>query len=156
MKCLRCQRDNDTNSHFCTFCGSPLQNPEPEHKVEPAALSIDTLLKQLQALQACWEEARAGRGQLAFVTGEPGIGKTCLALQVAAQGESPVLLVGRCQELPSGSAYHAFTQVLRSYFATIPSGSLDEQSRQLIGNFAQLVPEIRQMMPDLPVPPPLE
>ena len=112
--------------------------------------------KQLQALQACWEEARTGRGQLAFITGEPGIGKTCLALQVAAQSESPVLLIGRCQEQPGGPAYHVFAQVLRSYFATVPAESLDEQSRQLIGNFAQLVPEIRQMLPDLPVPPPLE
>jgi tetratricopeptide (TPR) repeat protein len=112
--------------------------------------------KQLQVLRACWEEARAGRGQLALITGEPGIGKTCLALQAAAQSESPVLLIGRCQEQPGGHAYHAFAQVLRSYFATVTFESLDEPSRQLIGNFAQLVPEIRQMLPGLPVPPPLE
>ncbi len=112
--------------------------------------------KQLQTLLACWEEARAGRGQLAFISGEPGIGKTCLALQAAAQSEPPVLLIGRCQEQPGGLAYHVFAQVLRSYFATVAIESLDELSRQLIGNVAQLIPEIRQIFPGLPVPPSLE
>jgi anti-anti-sigma factor len=112
--------------------------------------------RQLQALQACWAEARAGRGQLAFIAGEPGIGKTCLALQAASQSNPPVLLIGRCQEQPGGQAYHAFAQVLRSYFAAVALDSLDDPSRQLIGNFAQLIPEIRQMLPGLPVPPPLE
>jgi predicted ATPase len=46
--------------------------------------------------------------------------------------------------------------VLRDYFATVPPELTDEGVHQLLSNFAHLVPEIRQMLPDLPDPPPLE
>ncbi len=112
--------------------------------------------KPLRGLRDCWEKARAGQGQLAFITGEPGIGKTSLAEQSAAANKPPVLLVGHCQEHAGNPPYHLFSQVLRAYFATIPPEFLDEKARRLLGNFTRLVPEIRQMLPDLPVPPPLE
>ena len=105
--------------------------------------------KPLRALQACWEEACAGRGQLAFVTGEPGIGKTSLAQQAAVQSNPSVLLVGRGQAMKGSPPYYLFTQVLRAYLNIVPHTSLDEESRHLLSDLAYLVPEIRQMLPGL-------
>ncbi|MEM7347027.1 MAG: tetratricopeptide repeat protein, partial [Chloroflexota bacterium] len=112
--------------------------------------------KELRELRATWETARTGKGQLAFISGESGIGKTTLAQQVAVQGETPVLLIGRCQNMMGGTAYQPFTEILRTYFATVPPEFFDKEVRQLLANFAPIIPEIREMLPDLPEALPLD
>lgn len=111
---------------------------------------------ELAILQKCWQNARRGQGQLAFITGELGIGKTSLAQEAAVQSEAPVLLIGRCQELEGSPPYHPFIEALQIYFRSVPPELFDHESRQLLANFADLVPRIRQALPDLPVSPPLE
>ncbi len=105
--------------------------------------------KPLQGLQACWDAARAGQGQLAFITGQPGVGKTSLAQHFAAQNDPPMLLVGRCQALKRNPPYYLFAEVLRAYLDTVSPRSLDMESRQLLSNLVYLVPEIREMLPNL-------
>lgn len=112
--------------------------------------------EQLKVLQVCWEESLAGRGQLVFITGEPGIGKTTLAHQAALQFEPPALLVGRCVEPEGSPVYHPFIEALRTYFSLVPPELFDDEAQHLIGNFFRLLPEIRQALPNLPEPPPLE
>ncbi len=112
--------------------------------------------KQVQTLRACWEEAIPGHGQLAVITGEPGIGKTRLAQQVAAQSHPPVLLVGHCEDSEGQPAYRLFTEVLREYLNTVPPEFYDTEARQQLANFAPLIPEIHQMLPELRVAPPLD
>jgi predicted ATPase len=129
---------------------------DTEHATRPRIRLLVGREKQAQALRACWNEAQAERGQLAFITGEAGIGKTRLAQQVAAQSHPPVLLIGRCQETTGRPAYELFTEVLRAYLATIPPEFFKAEARQLLSNFTPLIPEIPQMLPDLHIPPPLE
>lgn len=112
--------------------------------------------KQVQVLRTCWEEAMAGHGQLGFITGEPGIGKTRLAQQVAAQSHPPVLLVGHCEDNERQPAYRLFTEVLREYLSTVPPEFFDTEARQQLANFAPLIPEIHQMLPELHIAPPLD
>lgn len=111
---------------------------------------------ELQALLACWKEAQIGRGQLAFITGEPGIGKTSLVKQFAEQTVPPVMLMGHCQEPEGGPAYHPFIELLRSYFVTVPPELYDAEANHFLGYFSRLVPEVRQLLPHLPEPAPLE
>ncbi len=109
--------------------------------------------KQVQILRACWEEALNGHGQLAFISGEPGIGKTWLAQHVAAQCHPPVLLIGHCENAEDGSPYRLFTELLRTYLSTVPPEFSDAEARQQLGNFASLIPQIHQMLPDLQISP---
>jgi phosphoribosyl 1,2-cyclic phosphodiesterase/tetratricopeptide (TPR) repeat protein/anti-anti-sigma regulatory factor len=110
----------------------------------------------LAELLACWQQAQAGQGQLVFLTGEQGIGKTTLAQQAAFKSGAPVLLFGRCHYTEGALAYDLFSQVMRSYMATVPPEILDDQARQSLACLEPLVPDIRQMLPDLPDPPPLD
>ena len=112
--------------------------------------------EHLKVLQATWEEVRAGRGQLVFITGEPGIGKTSLAREAATRSEPPILLMGRCLEPEGSPVYHPFIEALRSYFATAPPELFDGETKSLLCNFTRLVPEIHQILPDLPEPTLLE
>lgn len=111
---------------------------------------------QLKALRECWEEAQSGHGQLVFITGENGVGKTSLAQQAAAQCQPPVLLSAQCQEIAGGPAYQLFAAVLQNYFATVPPECKEDECRWLIGNFIHLIPQGRKMLPEIPAPPALE
>ncbi len=110
----------------------------------------------LDALLDSWRKAHGGHGQLVFITGELGIGKTALAQQIAAQSEASVVLRGYADDRDDNPPYHLFIQILRDYFDTVPPEFFDAQAKQLIGDFARLVPEVRQILPDLPTPAALE
>ena len=110
---------------------------------------------QVETLRTWWREAEAGHGQLIFMTGEPGVGKTSLAEELGARADAAVTLTGHCedgQRIP----YRPFGEALRAYFATVPPELFDADARGLIGNFAGLVPELHRLLPDLPEPPALE
>ncbi|MCI0729088.1 MAG: tetratricopeptide repeat protein [Chloroflexi bacterium] len=111
--------------------------------------------KQLQTLLACWDEASAGRGQIVFIEGESGIGKSSLAHELAARSKAPVVLTGYGQE-GERTAYYLFAQVLCAYVATVPPELFDERAQPLLSNLTRLVPEIYQILPDLSPPWPLE
>src|SRR5207249_10863954 len=55
---------------------------------------------ELDALVAAWEQARAGERRLVFLTGEPGIGKTAVAGELAERvvADGGTVRFGRCDE----------------------------------------------------------
>ncbi len=124
-----------------------------DHAISPRQTILVGREKPLQTLLRCWQNVREGHGQLAFISGDPGIGKTRLARQVAVQGQPSVFLVGQCLESGQEVPYHPFVEVLRNYFATIPPEFSDEEVCRFINNFAHLVPELQRMLPQLPISP---
>ncbi len=105
--------------------------------------------EQVQTLLEAWKEVRSGYGQIVFISGEQGMGKTSLAHQFIAQSHSSVVLVGQSHE-EDRSAYALFSDVLRAYFATIPPELTSEDAGQLLANLSRIVPEIRILVPGLP------
>lgn len=98
------------------------------------------------------EDARSARGRLLLITGEPGIGKTRLAdelAQRAAENDGTVFW-GRCWEAGGAPAFWPWTQVLRELVRSRTDSELGGQTSEL----AQLLPELRQRFPDLPEPAP--
>ncbi len=104
----------------------------------------------LKSLLSVWDQARAGHGQLVFISGDPGSGKTALAHHVAVESHAPIVLTGYCREQKGAPAYLPFLQILRSYFSTLAPESLDDELRQLSARLSSLLPEIREILPDLP------
>jgi DNA-binding SARP family transcriptional activator len=113
---------------------------------------------ELAELMAGLDDAFAGRGRLFLVVGEPGIGKSRLAEEVMrrARARGARVLVGRCWEAGGAPAYWPWVQALRAAVRDTDSTALLAHLGAGAAQLAQIVPELRQRLPDLPEPPALE
>jgi hypothetical protein len=76
----------------------------------------------VERLLAAVEVARSGQGQLVFVSGEPGIGKTRLIQEVMLQAEDYGfrVLVARCYEHHASLPFFPFQEALGSALREAP------------------------------------
>jgi class 3 adenylate cyclase len=106
---------------------------------------------EVERIGQLWKEALAGERRVALLGGEPGVGKTRLAAQVAAQvhDEGGVVLVGRCDE-DLGVPYQPFVEALRHYVDHTPPADLKDRLGRYGGELVRLMPELADRVPDLP------
>jgi len=112
---------------------------------------------ELQQLATAFEAAVNGRRGLVMVVGEPGIGKTSVCEQLAAQAAAVggLALVGHCYEEGSLSQpYLPFVEAMRSYVLARNPEVLRADLGQGAADVARLVPEVRDKLGALPEPPP--
>jgi len=112
---------------------------------------------ELAELVAGLESAIAGRGRLFLLVGEPGIGKSRLAdeLIAAARARDVQVLVGRCWEAGGAPAYWPWVQSLRTYVRASDTAAMRTVLGAGAADLAQIVPELRRRLTDLPEPPSL-
>lgn len=69
-----------------------------------------------QILSAAYEEARQGSGNIVFIRGEPGIGKSCLASSFAetVKGETAWVVYGQCHETLGSPPFWPWLQILKN------------------------------------------
>jgi hypothetical protein len=79
-------------------------------------------------LSAAWEQALAGRPRIVVLTGEPGIGKTRCAEELARRVERTGggVAWGVCAEPGGASAYWPWTRALRELGSTQAGGPLEQ------------------------------
>lgn len=100
------------------------------------------------------QDAVEGRGSLVMIGGEPGVGKTRLATEVAGEAERAGMLtfVGRCYEAEGTQPYNPFVEIVETARAL----STPDAFRQTLGDsaaeVARVVPELRRIYPDIPAP----
>jgi DNA-binding SARP family transcriptional activator len=84
---------------------------------------------------------RAGDGRLVLLTGEPGIGKTRLAAELArnVRGAGATVLYGRAQEEPL-APYQPFAEALGPFLAARSQDALFALAGPLAGELGRLVP----------------
>jgi class 3 adenylate cyclase len=98
---------------------------------------------ELDALKAAWDVARAGRGRLALVIGEPGIGKSRLLaeLQAAMVDSNPEVqwFEGRCVSYGRSVPYHLVLGLLYSLLGIAVGASDREVRASLHGGLVDLL-----------------
>jgi len=112
--------------------------------------------RELEVLRGAFEQACAGHGRIVTLAGEPGIGKTRTAQELAVHAAEREALVvwGRCPEESGAPPYWPWVQVIRAAL-------LDADPDLLAGlgaaaaDIADIVPEIRERLPGLEPPAPL-
>ena len=111
---------------------------------------------ELAELLAGLDDAIAGRGRLFLVAGEPGIGKSRLADELVrhARRRGVRVLVGRCWEAGGAPTYWPWMQALRAYVRDEAADELREELGAAAGDLAQILPEIRELVGDVPSPAP--
>jgi tetratricopeptide (TPR) repeat protein len=109
---------------------------------------------ELDRLGRALEDAVDGRGQLVLLIGEPGIGKTRTAGEIAerARAAGAEVLVGRCYEDEGAPALWPWVQIARAFVDGRRDGDLAAALGPEAAELAQMVPEIRARVPDLPSP----
>jgi class 3 adenylate cyclase/tetratricopeptide (TPR) repeat protein len=138
--------------------GLPQQFPALKTTEPSAGSAFFGRTREVGELVTCLEEAFSGHGCLVLVAGEPGIGKSRLAdeLSTRARARGARILVGRCWEAGGAPAFWPWVQALRSYISEAGADSLRAELGRGAADVAEILPELREIVSDLPEPPPLE
>jgi class 3 adenylate cyclase/tetratricopeptide (TPR) repeat protein len=103
---------------------------------------------ELEQLREAVDAALAGRGSLQMLVGEPGIGKTRAAEEVAtyARVSGARVYWGRCREDEGAPAYWPWVQAIRSYARDADPVALAWQLGGGAAEVAQLIPEVAEKL----------
>jgi hypothetical protein len=111
--------------------------------------------RELALLRAALAETIAGHGRLVLASGEPGIGKTRLAEELAAYatGQDAVVRWGRCREGAGAPAFWPWIQILRAQFSATDAADLLTQLGSGAEEIVRLVPDLHERLPGVAVVP---
>ena len=134
---------------------------------EPAAVNpLDRLAsgvfvgreEELERLRAGVNDSLSGRGGVLLLVGEPGIGKTRTSEELAtyARLRGAQVLWGHCYEGDGAPSYWPWMQVIRSYVHERDPQLLASEMGSGAADIAEVVSEVRQRLPGLPLPPKLD
>jgi class 3 adenylate cyclase len=110
---------------------------------------------ELAALHAAFESAREGHGQVAFVIGEAGIGKSRLLYEFRQRlaGEPHTWFEGHCSAIANTTAFHAVSDGVRRLFGiddrddeAQACAKLEQREADLGGGLAWTLPFVRSLL----------
>ncbi len=122
----------------------------PARLAPQASLPFSGRKAQLESLLQEWKETTVDERRVVLVSGEPGIGKTRLAAEVARQVHDlgGIVLFGRCDE-DIGMAFQPFVGALEQVVSSrLSAESLGRHAGELV----RLVPGLAQALPGLEPP----
>lgn len=129
--------------------------PEARRSSSPTELPMVGREGELRTLEDHLRQVMAGRGRVVFITGEAGVGKTRLAEAVLARARDRGVQVlrGKCHEIDRDLPFQPVREALRPY---VLRRLAPERARRVLGPWAPqvalLLPEVREMVPDIPAP----
>ena len=137
----------------------PTESADEAHPLDSLAGGVFVgRQREMGELKACLEDALSGRGRLVTLVGEPGIGKTRTALELATYAglRQAQVLWGRCYEGEGAPPYWPWVQAIRSYVRDIDPEQLRSEMGSGAADIAEVVSDVREQLPGLDAPPQLE
>src|SRR6266699_475192 len=113
---------------------------------------------ELTALRLLVDRARSGKGQIALLSGEAGIGKSRLVAEAKtyATAQGFLLLQGQCFPTDPSCPYAPLLELLRSHLATSSPEQAATEMGSLASALSTLLPDLLPLPSDLPPLPPLD
>ncbi|HEY2386150.1 MAG TPA: AAA family ATPase, partial [Candidatus Binatia bacterium] len=111
---------------------------------EPARGAFVGREDAMAKLRAALADALGGAGRLVLLVGEPGIGKTRTAEEIATDGRraGALVLAGRCYEGDGAPAFWPWLQILRAAGAAPEAAPVLARLGGGVADVAQLLPEL--------------
>ncbi|PKB79699.1 MAG: hypothetical protein BZY88_12020 [SAR202 cluster bacterium Io17-Chloro-G9] len=114
--------------------------------------------REMGDLKGCLEDALSGRGRLVTLVGEPGIGKTRTAQELATYAglRGAQVLWGRSYEEQGVPPYWPWVQAIRSYVRERDPEQLRSEMGAGAADIAEVVSDVRERLRDLQPAPQLD
>lgn len=141
------------------FAGEVIVAGEPGARAEArAATTFVGRSDTLAQLEAALDTALAGHGGLVLLAGEPGLGKTRTAEELAGRAgpRGARVLWGRCWEGDGAPALWPWLQLVRARARAVSPDALRSEAAGAAAELALLAPELRAALGAPPEPPALE
>ena len=152
MNCHSCGQDNPEGTTTCQTCGAGLDPPTNEATAtKDRRFRPGTFVgrqRELIELTVALEDAVSGHGRLVMLAGEPGIGKTRTAQELASQAEAlgAQVLWGWCYEEEGAPPYWPWIQPLRSYVQERDASQLRQEMGAGAADIGQIVSQVRERL----------
>jgi class 3 adenylate cyclase/tetratricopeptide (TPR) repeat protein len=105
---------------------------------------------ETRLLAECFQKARAGRGQVVFLVGEPGIGKSRLLVEFhRSLGTEATWVEGRSMSFGRSIAFHPLIDLLRRTFRIEETDSADAIATKIDRSVLRLGEDLRPTLPYL-------
>ncbi len=130
------------------------RTPLPSERNEPSAVASNYgpfvgRKKEMDELESALSDVRAGHGRFVMLAGEPGIGKTRTAQEIAARAKhfDAFILWGRCYEGKGAPPYWPWLQVIRLAIQGKDIARLQAEMGRGAAAIAEIVPEVHALFP---------
>lgn len=133
--------------------GLPVESVPLPHALAVSSPPFTGRAAELGTILEAWRAAQQGGLRVLLVSGEPGMGKSRLAGQLAAKvrSEGKVVLYGACSEFQD-LAYEPFIEALRHLAAHAGPRELAGALGAYPEELTRLLPDLGRYVPDLPPP----
>ena len=106
--------------------------------------------RELRLLAECFEKAKGGHGQVVFLVGDPGIGKSSLAFEFRRSlGEDVTWLEGHCMSFGRAVAFHPLIDLLKRNFRVEEGDSEKAIVEKIHRSVLRLGEDLRPTLPHL-------
>ena len=106
--------------------------------------------RELQLLRQCFDRAKAGQGQVVFIAGEAGIGKSRLLHEFRRQlADEATWLEGRCMSFGQSIAFHPIIDMLKRTFRIEEGDTEGAIARKVERAVTLLGEDLRPLLPYL-------
>ena len=108
------------------------------------------------ALRTDLASVHAGRGRVALVAGEPGVGKTRLVEEIAneAAEAGAIVVWGRCYEGRGAPAFWPWVQIIGDLLDRCDRAAVADALRTTAADLAAVIPAVKEFVANVEPPPP--